>query len=193
MAWSYVKGLERLADNGGNLSKVRSVASIFVSRLDSAVDKWLDDNQKTSLRGVAAVSNCAIVYHKFKTTFAGSAFKAMQAKGAHVQRVLWASTGTKDPQYSDVKYLNEFIAEDTVNTVPDKTLDAYLDHGAVKIAIAHEVAHAQKNIEDLRVLGIDVNVVCLKLLEDGLTAFEKSFEELTASIEEKAKRLCVKG
>jgi transaldolase len=204
VAWAYMKGLKRLADKGGDLTKVRSVASVFVSRLDAAIDKWIDveetktvdmgrKTQLLSLRGVAAVNNCEIVFHKFENTFASAEFKALEAKGAHVQRVLWASTGTKDPKYSDVKYLNELVSSPTVNTVPDKTLDAYLDHGAVKIAIPHDVARAQRNIEQLRVLGIDPNVVCLKLLEEGLTAFEKSFEELMASIEEKSKRLCVKS
>ena len=192
VAWAYLKGLTALAQAGGDLSKVHSVASVFVSRVDTVVDKFLDDKGQTALRGKAAVSNCEIVYHKFEMSFAGEEFKKLQAKGANVQRVLWASTGTKDPKYSDIKYVTELIASSTVNTVPDKTLEAVIDHGVAKIAIPGNVAGAQKTIEELRALGIDVGIVCNKLLEDGLVSFEKSFEELTASIEEKSKRLCAK-
>lgn len=200
---AYARGLKRLKDKGGDLKKVHSVASVFVSRLDTAIDKWIDveetktidsvrKTQLLSLRGVAAINNCEIVFHKYQNFFEGEEFKALKAEGANVQRVLWASTGTKDPKYSDVKYMNALIANPTVNTVPDKTLEAYLDHGAVKISLPHDVARAQRNIEQLRQLGIDPNVVCLTLLQEGLSAFEKSFEELSASIEEKSKRLCVK-
>ena len=203
VVWSYFKGLKRLSDAGGDLKKVRSVASVFVSRLDSAVDKWIDlelaktidgarKAQLSSLRGVAAVSNCEIIYHKFHTSFDSAEFKALAAKGASLQRVLWASTGTKDPKYNDIKYIAELMAPDTVNTVPDKTLEAYIDHGIAKIALPNDIPKAQRNIEQLRLLGIDVNVVCLKLLEEGLTSFETSFEELMASLEEKSKRLCFK-
>ncbi len=203
VAWAYIKGLKTLSQNGGDLSKVHSVASVFVSRVDASVDKWLDEAMaKTidmkrkpmlaSLRGRAAVSNCEIVFHKFQKSFAGEEFKALQSKGAHVQRVLWASTGTKDPQYSDIKYVTELVANPTVNTLPDKTLEAVLDHGIAQIAIPGNVAMAQRNIEELRALGIDVGMVCNKLLEEGLVAFEKSFDELTASVEEKSKRLCAK-
>jgi transaldolase len=200
---AYMRGLKRLADNGGDLKKVRSVASVFVSRLDAAIDKWIDveetrtvdtmrKTQLLSLRGVAATANCEIVFHKFAQSIASNEFKALAAKGANVQRVLWASTGTKDPKYSDIKYVTDLIANPTVNTLPDKTLEAFLDHGTPKIALPRDVAHAQRNVEQLRALGMDPNVVCLKLLEEGLLAFDKSFEELMASIEEKSKRLCAK-
>ncbi len=105
------------------------------------------------MKGVAAVSNCEIVYHKFQKSFSGSEFEPLKLKGANVQRVLWASTGTKDPQYSDIKYITELIAADTVNTVPDKTLEAVLDHGVTKIAMPGDVAGAQKKLEQLRLLG----------------------------------------
>ena len=193
VVWAYLRGLDHLAKSGGDLKKVHSVASVFVSRTDTTVDKKLDGQAAgAALRGRAAVSNCEIVYHKFQKSFAGSEFKALKLKGANVQRVLWASTGTKDPQYSDIKYITELIAADTVNTVPDKTLDAVLDHGIAKMAIPKDVAGAQKTIEQLRLLGIDVGMVCNQLLDDGLASFEKSFEELTASIEEKRARLCAK-
>ncbi len=190
VVWSYLKGLSHLAQGGGDIKKVHSVASIFVSRIDTSIDKKLEE--KSVLRGKAAVANCEIVYHKFQNSFSGGEFKALKLKGANVQRVLWASTGTKDPQYSDIKYITELIAADTVNTVPDKTLEAVLDHGVAKTAMPGSVAEAQKTIEQLRLLGIDVGMVCNQLLEEGLASFEKSFEELTTSIEEKTRRLCAK-
>ncbi|MBF0490428.1 MAG: transaldolase [Candidatus Omnitrophica bacterium] len=192
VTWAYLKGLKRLQDKGGDLSKVRSVASIFVSRIDTTIDKWLGDNHLSELQGQAAVANSLIVYHKFQQTFATEEFKLLQAKGAHTQRVLFASTGTKDPKYSDIKYVTELIGYDTVNTLPDKTLQAVLDHGVAQLALPGNVARAQGIVTTLREKGIDVGIVCNKLLEEGLLAFEKSFEELTASIEEKTKKLCAK-
>lgn len=190
VVWAYLKGLNQLAQKGGDIKKVRSVASIFVSRIDTSIDKKLD--AKSDLRGKAAVQNCVIVYHKFQNSFGGKEFSALKPQGANVQRVLWASTGTKDPQYSDIKYITELIAPDTVNTVPDKTLEAVLDHGVAKQALPGSVADAQKTIEQLRLKGIDVGMVCNQLLDEGLASFEKSFEELTTSIEEKTRRLCAK-
>jgi len=190
VAWAYLKGLNHLIQKGGDASKVHSVASVFVSRVDTSVDKKL--GEKSPLRGMAAVANCEIIYHKFQKSFGGSEFKDLKLKGANVQRVLWASTGTKDPQYSDIKYITELIAAQTVNTVPDKTLEAVLDHGIAKLAMPGDVAAAQGTIEQLRFLDIDVGMVCNQLLDEGLAAFEKSFEELTTSIEEKRARLLVK-
>ena len=182
-----------MAKTGGDLSRVHSVASLFVSRIDTSVDKLLDGlKADVALRGKAAVRNCEIVYYKFQKSFGGKEFKALKLQGANVQRVLWASTGTKDPQYSDIKYITELIAPNTVNTVPDKTLEAVLDHGVAKAAMPGRVAEAQGTIEQLRLLGIDVGIVCNQLLDDGLAAFERSFDELTVSIEEKRARLSVK-
>ena len=188
VVWAYLEGLKHLVKSGGDIRKVHSVASVFVSRVDTSIDKKLDD-RAALLKGRAAVSNCEIIYHKFEQSFGGSEFKELKLKGANVQRVLWASTGTKDPSYSDIKYITELIAASTVNTVPDKTLEAVLDHGVAKLAMPGDVAGAQKTIEQLRLLGIDIGMVCNQLLDEGLAAFEKSFEELTASIEEKKKRL----
>ena len=186
---AYMKGLRTLLTNKGDINRVRSVASIFVSRLDAAIDKWLDENKQGSLRGIAAVANCEIIYHKYMKEFNSAEFKEFKARGAHDQRVLWASTGTKDAAYSDIKYITELIGKNTVNTVPDKTLDAFCDHGIVKLSLPADVSKAQHHIEHLRLLGIDPNVVCLKLLEDGLVSFEKSFEELLSSIDKKSHAL----
>ncbi len=203
VAWAYIEGMKKLSAKTKDLSKVRSVASVFISRIDSAVDKMLDDAQAASsdqavksrlenYKGRAAVANSEIIFHKFQQVFSGAEFNALQANGAHPQRVLWASTGTKNPKYSDVKYVTELIAKPTVNTLPDKTLEAFLDHGTIKLAMPGDVAGAQKLIQDLRGQGIDVGVVCLKLLEEGLVAFDQSFDELTVSIEQKSKRLTVR-
>jgi len=190
VVWAYLKGLNRLMQEGGDIKKVHSVASVFVSRLDSSIDKKLEG--ASVLKGKAAVSNCEIIYHKFQKSFSGSEFKALKLKGANIQRVLWASTGTKDPQYSDIKYITELIGADTVNTVPDKTLEAVLDHGIASVVMPGNVAAAQKVVEELRLLGIDVGMICNQLLDEGLAAFERSFEELTACIEEKSRQLCAK-
>ena len=203
VAWSYLKGLKRFAQKTHDLSRVHSVASVFVSRLDTAVDKWLDEKMAAqtsadskagleSLAGKAAIANCEIIFHKFQKFFQSDDFKALKQNKANVQRVLWASTGTKNPQYSDIKYVTELIAKPTVNTIPDKTLEAFLDHGTMTPSLPGDVAAAQKIIEELRTRGIDVNIICLKLLNEGLAAFDQSFEELTASIQEKAKCLCGK-
>jgi len=192
VVWAYLKGLNRFAQSGGDLKRVHSVASVFVSRVDTSIDKKLDEIKQSSLRGKAAVANCEIIYHKFQKSIESSEFKALQVKGANIQRVLWASTGTKDPQYSDIKYITELIADKTVNTVPDKTLEAVLDHGVAKAGLPGNVAQAQKTIEALRLLNIDIGIVCNQLLTEGLLAFEKSFEELSTSIEEKQARLCSK-
>lgn len=203
VAWAYLNGMKRLSETTKDLSRVRSVASVFVSRIDTTIDKTLSDKAAATtdaalkakyegLQGRAAVANSEIIFHKYGQLFAGPEFKALEALGAKTQRVLWASTGTKNPKYSDIKYITELIAKPTVNTVPDNTLEAFIDHGVNKIAMPGDVAGAQKTIQDLRAEGIDVGVVCLKLLEDGLVSFEQSFDELTQSIEEKAKRLTVR-
>lgn len=190
VVWAYINGLTHLSKSGGDIKKVHSVASIFVSRIDASIDKRLDAT--SPLKGKAAVANCEIIYHKFEKSFSGNEFKDLQSKGANIQRVLWASTGTKDPQYSDIKYITELIAANTVNTVPDKTLEAVLDHGLANIAMPAGVADAQKTIEALRLKGIDVGMVCNQLLDDGLAAFEKSFEELSTSIDEKCRLVSIK-
>ncbi len=195
VAQAFLRGISKCAKD---VSRVRSVASVFVSRIDSAIDKLLDakiasgDQKLESLKGKAAVANSEIIFHKFHKLFTSPEFKVLESKGAHPQRVLWASTGTKNPNYSDIKYVTELIANPTVNTLPDKTLEAFLDHGTVKLAMPGDVAAAQKIVEELRALGIDVGVVCLKLLEEGLTSFNQSFDELTVSIEEKSKKLTIR-
>lgn len=196
-AQAYLAGMELLLGKGGDPRKVHSVASVFVSRLDNVVDGLLDERLKAetnesgkqrlnSLKGKAGVSNSHLIYSRFREIFTGPEFRELQQKGANIQRVLWGSTGTKNPAYSDIKYVTELIARDTVNTMPDKTLDAFLDHGAVKEALGADSSQAQKVIDDLAKLAVDTNAICQKLLTDGAMAFTQSFDSLLLAIEQKA-------
>ena len=193
---AYVKGIKRLIDSGGDPSKVRSVASVFVSRIDSAVDELLDGmaaktgdeklkHSLAALRGKAAVANSALIYGKYREILTSGDFKAVAQKGAHMQRVLWGSTSTKDPSYDDLKYVTELIAAGTVNTMPDKTLAAFLDHGQVKEALTTDTGEAEGIISALSDVGIDISQVCAHLLSEGVVKFEDAFDSLLGSIKVK--------
>jgi transaldolase len=188
-AAAYLEGVTRLLHNQGDVRAVRSVASVFVSRIDTAVDKLLDQlqgqDEAASLRGKAAIAYANLIYREFTEICSGDEFRDLKKQGAPVQRVLWGSTGTKDPAYSDIKYMAELIAKDTVNTVPEKTLQAFLDHGTVQETLTADADRAQGIIDSLHGLGIAINAVCAKLLEDGVIAFEQSFDSLLNAIEKK--------
>ncbi len=199
-AQAYMRGLEKFAHSGGKIGQVCSVASVFVSRVDTLTDKLIDEkltnesdevvrSRLMSLKGQAAVANSAIIYEKYRDIFYGAQFKPLGDQGAKVQRLLWGSTSTKNPAYSDVKYVAELIGKDTINTIPEKTINAFLDHGVVKEALTSDTKAALKITDDLRNVGIEVNDVCKKLLDDGVVAFQKSFDSLLSAIEEKRKRL----
>jgi transaldolase len=191
VADAYMRGIKRFIESGGDASNVQSVASVFVSRTDTAADKILEEkNGPEGLRGRAAVANIGLIYSSYKDIFTSGEFKKLQGIGANPQRALWASTSTKNPAYSDIKYVTELIAKETVNTVPPDTFDAFLDHGEAVEALTGETAEAQKTLKQLKDLGIDVDSICEKLLEDGVVAFERSFDSLLQSIEEKTKVLC---
>ncbi|MBI4287286.1 MAG: transaldolase [Chloroflexi bacterium] len=200
VAQAYIRGLKAREKKGADLKSVVSVASVFVSRIDTAVDKLLDAMLKEtsdpamqkdirSLRGKAAVANSKIVYQHFKEIFASSDVKALQKKGARLQRVLWGSTGTKDPTYSDVKYMEELIGPDTVNTLPPATISAFKDHGVARSTLTEEVEEAHRVLDRLSGLGIDVDAVCQKVQDEGVKAFADSFDALISSIEAKRKNL----
>jgi transaldolase len=185
---SYIKGISKLVQKGKDPSRVHSVASVFVSRVDTAVDNMVGEKAEFQhLKGNAAVANSTLIYKKYLEIFSQSEFKKLKDKGANLQRVLWASTSTKNPNYSDIKYVTELIAKNTVNTLPENTFQAFLDHGTVKEGIGKSFGEAKKILDDLKSYGIDVDNVCKKLLDDGIIAFEKSFDSLLASIEAKAK------
>ncbi|MFH1360784.1 MAG: transaldolase [Candidatus Omnitrophota bacterium] len=200
---AYFQGLERYQALNSDLRHVRSVASIFVSRIDTAVDRLIEQeinvseegemkNRLQSLKGKAAVANSVVIFEKSRQMFSSNYFQSLQEHGACIQRVLWASTGTKNPAYRDIKYVTELIADPTVNTLPEKTLGAFVDHGEIKKANFEDVNQAQDIFGKLEQFGIKIDDVYSKLLEDGVHAFSKSFQELLNSIEAKAKILCAK-
>lgn len=197
---SYMRGIEKFGQHNGDISRVHSVASAFVSRIDTMVDTMLDEKlgkepdaaiktKLEQLKGKAAVANSALLYKKYIDIFSGEEFKKLQKKGANVQRLLWGSTSTKNPAYSDIKYVAELLGKGTVNTIPQKTLNAFMDHGIVQETLTSNVQNAEKVVHDLKGFDIDINDVCKKLLVDGVIAFEKSFDSLLRSIEEKAKAI----
>jgi len=189
VAEAYIAGLEKLAASGGDLSKVASVASFFVSRIDAAVDPLLEARGNAALQGKIAIANAKLAYAAFKQIFSGARWEKLAAKKAQVQRPLWASTGVKNPQYPDTLYVDTLIGPHTVNTVPPATLTAFLDHGKVAPTLETNIDAANAQLAQLQTLGIDFNAVTKKLLDEGLVAFVKPFEALMASIAEKRDRL----
>ncbi|HCV42746.1 MAG TPA: transaldolase [Bacteroidetes bacterium] len=181
VANAYVAGLERRAKEGKPLDHVASVASVFVSRIDTLVDDLLakkDANGLKSLMGKAAVANTKMVYLAFKEIFNSTRFAALKAKGAVVQRPLWGSTGTKNPAYSDLLYVDTLIGPHTVNTVPPPTYTAILDHSKPALTVESDLDGARKVLSDIAGAGIDMKWVLQKLEDDGVAAFEKSFDGL---------------
>ena len=190
VANAYLAGLEDWASGGGDLSKVASVASFFVSRVDSSIDKLLEKVEGgAALMGQAAIANAKVAYARFGELFSGARWSALAVAGARVQRPLWASTGTKNPKYSDVLYIDTLIGPDTVNTVPPATLTAILDHGVAARTIDLNVAQAYKTLAQLMQLGINIHVVAEALQTEGVASFSKSFETLMAALSEKRQRL----
>ena len=185
VARAYLRGLERCANPAG----VASVASFFVSRVDTVVDKALESNgtpEAKALLGKIAVANSKVVYRRFLEIFHGEGFAALRQRGARVQRPLWASTGTKNPAYSDVLYVENLIGAETVNTLPPETLNAFRDHGKVRGTTVREgLAEADAALARLPSLGIDLNAVTEKLQRDGVAAFAASFDQLMAALEKK--------
>ncbi|UCC12561.1 MAG: transaldolase [candidate division WOR-3 bacterium] len=196
---AYMNGIRKRAENNCAISTVRSVASVFVSRIDTVIDQQiadrtasLDGEQKKRLEqltGRAAVANSAVIYARYRELFRSEEYKELASSGAHVQRVLWGSTSTKNPSYGDTKYVSELIAEGTVNTIPAKTLDAFVDHGQVKNALTEDAATHLQLLEELKAHGIDITTACAQLLKDGVIAFEKAFDNLLGAIEDKASKL----
>ena len=195
VAVAYIAGLEDLAKSGGDVGRVASVASFFVSRVDSAIDALLEESIRSGhsglepLLGREAIANAKLAYRDFMALFGESRFASLREKGARVQRPLWASTGAKNPAYSDVLYLDLLICPDTVNTVPPATLTAFIDHGQATNALEEGVEEAQRVIQALAGAGIDLDQVTDRLLADGLKGFAESFEKLMDNIEDKKARL----
>jgi transaldolase/glucose-6-phosphate isomerase len=204
---AYVAGLETLVARrraGESLpapETVRSVASFFVSRVDTAVDKLLEERARAAspdgererllgMRGKAAVANAKMAYEDFRRVFAGPRWEALEAAGAKVQRPLWASTSTKNPDYSDILYVEELVGPDTVNTMPHNTIDSYRDHGRPRCdAISTDVEGARQLLHDLEQAGISMEQVTADLEEEGVKAFGDAYEKLFKSTEEKRARI----
>ncbi|HEY9226701.1 MAG TPA: transaldolase [Gemmatimonadaceae bacterium] len=195
---AYMSGLEDRVAAGKDISTLHSVASFFVSRVDSEIDKRLDAQIAAkpadkaaleSLKGKAAIANAKMAYKLFQTETASPRWKSLEAKGATVQRPLWASTSTKNPSYRDVMYVEELIGPDTVNTMPPQTIEAFRDHGIVARTVDAAVDEAEQTIRTLEQRGISMRDVTDKLLVDGLASFQKSFETLIAGLQKKTKAL----
>ncbi len=198
---AWLTGLEQCAAAGGSLAQIRSVASFFVSRVDSKIDAAIDARLATlpagstehaelsGLKGKAAVANARLAYEAYEAMLATPRWKALAAKGAHVQRPLWASTSTKNPTYRDVMYVEELVGPDTVNTMPPATLVAFNDHGVVESRIRNDVAGAHRTFARLTELGIPVATLIDQLEPEGVKSFEKSFEDLLATLETRRKEL----
>lgn len=180
VAAAYVRGLERLHAAGGDVAAVMSVASLFLSRVDSLLDKQLDNIGGDALewRGKAAVATAKLAYQRYRARFHGPDFAALKSAGARPQYMLWASTGTKNPAYSDLLYVEPLIGAETVNTLPDGTLDALLDHGTVASTLELNVGDAQSAMDALKALSIDMDAVGESLQADGLRQFEEAFAKL---------------
>jgi len=193
VADAYIAGLEDLASKGGNLKKMASVASFFISRIDTLIDSLLNDKLKAtsdasqeallkSLLGKVAIANGKLTYQSYQHIFSGPRWQALAAKGAQTQRVLWASTSTKNPNYRDVIYVEELIGRDTVNTMPPATIDAFRDHGRLRNALTEDVPGAATVMQNLARAGISMKEVTDKLTADGVKLFADAFDKLLAAV-----------
>jgi transaldolase / glucose-6-phosphate isomerase len=194
VAGTYIAGLEDLAKRGGNLKKMAGVASFFISRIDTMVDSMIDDKLKStgdlaqqallkSLKGKVAIANGKLTYQRYQQIFSGPRWQALANKGAQTQRVLWASTSTKNPAYSDVMYVEELIGPDTVNTMPPATVDAFRDHGKLRRSLTEDVPGAEKVMDDLAKAGISIQEVTTKLTTEGVKLFADAFHKLLEAVE----------
>jgi len=199
VAAAYIDGVEKFAASGGDVSKVASVASFFISRIDTLVDSTATDKLKTesdpvrkaklqSVQGKVAIANGKLTYQAYEQIFSSPRWKALAAKGAQTQRVLWASTSTKNPKYRDVLYVEELIGPDTVNTVPPATLDAFRDHGKPRKSLTEDVDGARKTMSDLAAAGISMKDVTDKLTVDGVKLFADAFDKLLEAVEKNSPR-----
>lgn len=193
IAEAYITGLEQLTAQGGNVAKIASVASFFISRIDTAADNLLNARLKTSkdvkeqeqlkgLLGKVAIANGKLAYQRYLKLFGSDRWKKLAAQGAQTQRVLWASTGTKNPNYSDVMYVEELIGQDTVNTLPVATLDAFRDHGHPRASLVENVPAAEQTMQTLAKVGISIDEITDKLTDDGIRSFEDAFDKLLEAI-----------
>ncbi len=193
VAEAYVAGLEKRAAEGNELSNVASVASFFVSRIDSLIDSQIEEKLKDAsgedketlenLRGKVAIANAKMAYRTYEDIFSGERWNKLSEKGAQTQRVLWASTGTKNEQYSDVLYIEELIGKETVNTIPPATWDAFRDHGKLRESLTENVEEAKETLANLEKAGISLEKATDKLLIDAVRLFVEPFDKMIAAVE----------
>lgn len=189
-AEAYVNGLRRLRESGGDLHTVTSVASFFVSRVDTEADRRLDEiGGHDDLKGTLAIANAKLAYQTYKEIFSGSDWEELEAEGGSPQRCLWASTSTKNPEYRDVVYVEELIGRNTVNTMPRETIEAFLDHGKVEPTLERGVDDAKRTLERFAEAGIDYDDVVETLEREGVEKFDKSFQELIDGVAAKRDQL----
>jgi transaldolase len=190
---AYLDALEERADSGKPINEVTSVASFFVSRVDTLTDKLLlkspNKAKAEKLRGLAAVANAKMSYWSFMKIYSTNRFEALKESGAKVQRLLWASTGTKNPDYSDIKYVEELIAPDSVNTMPEPTIDAFRDHGNVRISIEDDMETVKELYDELKTVGVDLMKVTNDLEEEGVKLFADSYFALLDDMAKKRDEL----
>ncbi len=188
VANAYINGIEKLVANGGDPGKVASVASFFISRIDVLIDKQLASKPgNEALMGKAAIANAKITYQRFKELFSTPRWQALADKGAQRQRLLWASTGTKNPKYSDVMYVEELIGAETVNTMPPATMDAFRDHGHARACLEEDVDGAYDTMDRIAKAGIDMKAVTGQLLVEGVKLFSDAFDSLLNSLDTRCK------
>jgi transaldolase / glucose-6-phosphate isomerase len=199
VAAAYIDGVEKFAASGGDVNRIASVASFFISRIDTLVDSEVNGKLKTetdsarktkleNILGKVAIANGKLTYEAYERIFSAPRWKALAAQGAQTQRVLWASTSTKNPKYRDVIYVEDLIGPDTVNTVPPNTLDAFRDHGKPRQSLTEDLDAARKTMSDLAEVGISMKAVTDKLTVDGVKLFSDAFDELLSTVEKNSKR-----
>jgi transaldolase len=190
VAEAYIRGLQRLVDGGGDASKVASVASFFVSRVDTEADRRLDEiGGHDELKGTLAIANAKLAYATYQEIFSGDAWERLAAAGATPQRCLWASTSTKNPEYRDVIYVEELVGSDTVNTMPRETVEAVMDHARIERTLDRDVDGARRTLEAFAAAGIEYEDVVETLEREGVEKFAKSFRDLFADLEAKRDQL----
>jgi transaldolase len=186
VAEAYIRGLERLVEDGGDPSNVSSVASFFVSRVDTEADKRLADiGGQDALKGKLAIANAKLAYQRYKEIFSGERWERLEASGATPQRCLWASTSTKNPEYRDVMYVEQLIGPKTVNTMPEETIRAFQDHGEARLTLEEGVDEAERVLERIAEAGVDYDDVTATLEREGVEKFADSFDELLEGIRAK--------
>jgi transaldolase len=186
---AYIRGVKRLVESGGDPSDVRSVASFFVSRIDSEADKRLEELGADDLKGRLAIANAKIAYQIYKQVFGGSRWRSLEERGANRQRLLWASTSTKNPDYPDTLYVDNLVGPQTVNTMPKQTIEAVKDHGNIRPTLEEGVEEAKELFERLREAGLDYEDVTDTLEQEGIQKFADPFHALLEEIERKSKQL----